>query len=125
MNFLRNWNSMDTNNFETAIQPFFWVEHENSFSVCLNVGEYKAAIFQTREEEGFEGNGYDWTSLAQVFLEELMPDLVEIVKFDPEADMFCAYSSKAELLKTFIVSFKETCENDTLIQSLFSRAELD
>ena len=104
------------------IKPFFWVEHENSVSVCLNVGEYKKEVFQTREDEGFEGNGYDWASLAQVFLDELNPDLEGIVKFDPEADMFCAYSSDTEALKTFIISFKDACENETLIQNLFSRA---
>ena len=116
---------MDTNNFEQSIKPFFWVEHEKSVSVCLNVGEYKTEIFQAREEEGFEGNGYDWGSLAKVFLEEQKPELIEVVKFDPEADMFCVYSSNTDALKTFIIAFKETCENETLIQDLFSRAELD
>jgi hypothetical protein len=116
---------MDTNNFEASIKPFFWIEHESSVSVCLNVGEYKTDIFQTREEDGFEGNGYDWTSLVKVFLDEKMPELTEVIKFDPEADMFCAYSSNTEALKTFIISFKKTCENDDFIQDLFSRAELD
>lgn len=116
---------MDTNNFQELIKPFFWVEHEKSVSVCLNVGEYKTEIFQTREEEGFEGNGYDWGSLAIVFLEEYKPELMEVVKFDPEADMFCAYSSNPDALKSFIIAFKEACENETLIQDLFSRAELD
>jgi hypothetical protein len=116
---------MDTNDFEEKIKPFFWVEHENSVSVCLNAGEYKAEIFQAREDEGFEGNGYDWASLAQVFLEELKPELMDIVQFDPETGMFCAYSDNEEALKTFILSFKNACENETFIQDLFSRAELD
>jgi hypothetical protein len=111
--------------FKEKIKPFVWVEHENNVSVCLNVCEYKANIFQTREDEGFEGNGYDWVSLAQVFIDEKMPELTDIIKFDPEADMFCAYSSNVEALKTFVISFKEACENDDLIQDLFSRAELD
>ena len=116
---------MDTNNFEELIKPFFWVEHGNSVSVCLNAGEYKTEIFQLREDEGFEGNGYDWGSLAKVFLEEQKPELTEVVKFDPEAGMFCAYSSDTDALKNFIITFKEACENETLIQDLFSRAELD
>jgi hypothetical protein len=111
--------------FEDKIKPFFWVEHENSVSVCLNIGEYKAAIFQTRDDEGFEGNGYDWESLAKVFIDEKMPEQNGIIEFDSEAGMFCAYSSNAEALKTFIVSFKDACENDELINDLFSRAELD
>ena len=48
-----------TKEFEKEITPFFWVEHEESASVCLNVGEYLQEIFDTREDEGFEGNGYD------------------------------------------------------------------
>lgn len=116
---------MDTNNFKELIKPFYWVEHEKSVSVCLIVGEYKTEIFERREEEGFEGNGYDWGSLAKVFLEELQPELMEDVKFDPEAGMFCAYSSNIDALKTFIIEFKEACENQTLIEDLFLRAELD
>ena len=116
---------MNTNSFKELIKPFFWVEHENNVSVCLNVGEYKSEIFQLREDEGFEGNGYDWGSLAKIFLEEQKAELMEVVKFDPEAGMFCAYSSNTDALKTFIIAFRETCENETLIQDLFSRAELD
>ena len=115
---------MDTN-FKEIIKPFFLVEHANSISVCLEVGDYKTEIFQRREEEGFEGNGYDWTSLAKVFVTEKEPKFKKIVNFDPEGSMFCAYSSDLEKLQEFIISFKQVCENDTLIQDLFSRAELD
>lgn len=116
---------MGISDLKEFIAPFFWVEHEKSVSVCLNVGDYKTEIFETREDEGFEGNGYDWASLAQIFLEEQKPELINIVKFDPEGSMFCAYSSDSDALKSFIVLFKQTCENETLIQDLFSRAELD
>ncbi|MEQ7801963.1 immunity 51 family protein [Pedobacter sp. ASV1-7] len=116
---------MSINNFKEKITPFFWVENGNNVSVCLNVGKYKTEIFQTREDEGFEGNGYDWASLAKVFIEELKPELIKTVKFDPEAGMFCAYSSSSDALKTFIIAFKEACENETLLNDLFSRAELD
>lgn len=33
-----------TEQFEKEITPFFWVEHEESASVCLNVGEYLQEI---------------------------------------------------------------------------------
>lgn len=116
---------MDIKKFEESIKPFIWVQHEKSVSVILNVGEYKSEVFQSREEEGFEGNGYDWGSLAQVFLDEKKPALDNIVKFDPEGSMFCAYSSNEAALKEFITSFKDACENDVVIRDLFSRAELD
>lgn len=116
---------MNSDNFEKTIQPFFWVEHESTASVCLNVGEYKTELFQSREDEGFEGNGYDWESLVRVFLEEQAPELSGRVDFDSEGSMFCAYSKDKETLKKFILQFKETCENKELITDLFSRAELD
>lgn len=55
-----------TEQFEKEITPFFWVEHEESASVCLNVGEYLQEIFDTRADEGFEGNGYVWTNSVQI-----------------------------------------------------------
>ncbi|WP_442604131.1 Imm51 family immunity protein [Paenibacillus sp. KN14-4R] len=108
------------------IEPFRLVAHDSgSISFIINVGKYKHEIFQTRAEEGFEGNGYDWGSLVAVFLEEKMPHLVDILRFDPEADMFVAYTDNKEALFSFAIAFKEACEDDSLIKDLFSRAELD
>ena len=114
-----------SNHFEEKIKPFFFVEHENTASLCLNVGEYKREVFEEREDEGFEGSGYDWQSLAIVFLDEKVPELKDAIDFDSEASMFCAYSSDIEALKKFALSFQEACEDDKLIKALFSRAELD
>lgn len=105
--------------------PFFGVNHADSASVSLNVGEYLQDVFDTRTEEDFEGSGYDWESLANVFLKERMPDLTEKVKFDSESSMFCAYSEDMAALREFIVGFKNACEDKALILDLFSRAELD
>jgi tetratricopeptide (TPR) repeat protein len=111
---------------ERKINPFKLVSHNNgSISLILDVGRYKHEIFQTRAEEGFEGNGYDWGSLAAVFLEEKMPHLVDIIRFDPEAGMFVAYSDNKLAILSFAIAFKEACEDDSLIKDLFSRAELD
>lgn len=108
------------------LKPFILVEQDNGgMSVILNAGSYKAELFQIREDEGFEGSGYDWASLATVFLEEKMPELADSIHFDPEADMFCAYSSNREAVQSFAAGFKAACEDDALIRDLFSRAELD
>ncbi len=108
------------------LTPFFWTDHDNgSASVCLNVGNYKPEIFLPRAEEGFEGNGYDWGSLARVFLNEKMPELQPEIGFDPEASMYCVYSKNKNALFEFSKAFKGACENETLIADLFSRAELD
>ena len=88
-------------------------------------GEYRQEVFDTREEEGFEGNGYDWVSLALVFLEEKMPELSNAIDFDPEGSMFCAYSSNLDALARFAQGFKEFCDDIEAMKDLFSRAELD
>ena len=111
---------------DDKIKPFILVEHESgSISMILNVGDYKNEIFQARENEGFEGNGYDWASLALVFLEERLPELKGIINFDPEGSMFCAYSNDKNAMHKFAIEFKNACENDELINDLFSRADLD
>lgn len=111
---------------EEKIKPFYLVDQSgNGASLCLEAGVYKQELFETREDEGFLGNGYDWASLATVFLEEKMPELLESIEFDPEAGMFCAYSSDKADLQRFATAFKEACENNELINDLFSRAELD
>ena len=88
-------------------------------------GEYRQEVFDTREEEGFEGNGYDWVSLALVFLEEKMPELSDAIDFDPEGSMFCAYSSKVDALSSFALGFKDFCDDIEAMKVLLSREELD
>lgn len=108
------------------IRPFVLVQHDNgNVSMILNVGEYKAELFESRADEGFEGNGYDWGSLAAVFLEETMPELAGVIRFDPEGSMFCAYSNQREAMYRFAAGFKQACEDDARIRDLFARAELD
>ena len=111
--------------FKKEIAPFTWIEHEGSASVCLNAGEYLQEIFDTRANDGFEGSGYDWESLAKVFLEEKCSDLIEKINFDSEAGLLCVYSKNIEALQEFIRGFKNACMDKTLILDLFSRAELD
>jgi hypothetical protein len=117
-----------TQQFENEIAPFLWVEYDDNSGagVCLNVvGRYLQDVFDTRSEEGFIGNGYDWGSLAQVFLEEKCSGLQSKIIIDSEAQMFCADSDNREALYHFILQFKKACEDKNLILDLFSRAEYD
>lgn len=107
------------------INPFTIIQNENSSSLTLEINDYKNEIFLKRADEGFEGNGYDWTSLSQVFLNEKMPELKDEIEFDSEAGMFCAYSVKKEVIEQFAIGFKSMCEDEDLMRDLFSRTELD
>ncbi|KAA1189409.1 tetratricopeptide repeat protein [Paenibacillus sp. B2(2019)] len=117
---------LEAESAEEDVAPFILVDQQGGgMSVILNVGSYRSEVFEARADEGFEGNGYDWASLAAVFVNEYMPEWVDTIHFDPEADMFCAYSENSEAIKQFAVRLKQACEDETLIRDLFSRAELD
>ena len=87
--------------------------------------DYKQNVFDTRQEEGFLGNGYDWDSLATVFLEEKMPELVDALSFDSEARLFSIGSEDVEAVKKFAVGFKAMCDDESEMTDLLSRAILD
>ena len=113
-------------NFSEQIAPFFWVKTTSGFSACLDAGDYKKELFESRVGEGFEGNGYDWTALAQVYLDEqCTAEIQNEISFDPEAGMFSAVSENEEALKKFILGFKQACEDKALLEDLFSRAKID
>ena len=111
---------------EERIKPFFMSEYEGTFSVCPDAGDgYLEEVFETRADEGFKGSGYDWESLARVFIEEKCPELSAKINFDPEAGMFAAYSKDKDAVIEFITKFKAACDDKELITELFGRAELD
>ena len=87
--------------------------------------DYKQNVFDTRQEEGFLGNGYDWNSLAAVFLEEKMPQLVDALSFDSEAGLFSIGSEDVEVVKKFAIGFKVMCDDESEMTDLLSRATLD
>ena len=109
---------------QEKIAPFVIVETDDSQSVCHYVDAFKKEIFQTRADEGFIGNGYDWASLAEVFIVEKMPELATEIELDPEAGMFCAFSTNSDALQKFAIEFRAMCNDDKLMKDLFSRAEL-
>ena len=111
--------------FVNKVAPFSWIEHgDGTASVTLYTDcYYKSELFETRKNEGFVGSGYDWVSLATVFIQEKIPELHDAINFDPEYLMFCAYSSNAEALKQFILMFKEACNDNDIIADIFSRAK--
>lgn len=64
---------MDYEKINEIIAPFNLLVYDEDLKnvrgslIYYPDGEYRQEVFDTREEEGFEGNGYDWTSLALVF----------------------------------------------------------
>ncbi len=101
------------------------VDGDVQYSFSLDTGDgFKEELFLTREDEGFEGNGYDWESIALVFLNEIAPELIECLEFDSEADMFCVYSDDYDRILDFADRFTEIVNDDDKLADLFSRAEI-
>lgn len=105
------------------IAPFFWVDQETGASVGLETGNYLQDVFASRADEGFTGSGYDWNSLARVFIQEEKSGLRGKLQFDSQEDLFSVYSKNTSALKEFIYAFREACEDHDKILNLFSRAK--
>ena len=87
--------------------------------------DYKQNVFDTRQDDRFLGNGYDWNSLATVYLEEKMPELVDALSFDSEEGLFSIGSEDVEAVKKFAIRFKALCDDESEMMDLLSRATLD
>jgi len=84
----------------------------------------KQDIFHERADEGWEGNGYDWTSIAHVLVDEELTHRKGDLSFDPEAGMFSAQGS-LEALQDLATEMQKIYNDDARIRDLLSRAELD
>jgi len=81
----------------------------------------KVPIFEAR---GWLGGGHDWASVARVILFERLPDLVDVVKFDPEASMFAAHGPPEAMLRLGAEMLRAYNDDDVL-RDFLSRAEID
>jgi len=54
------------------------------------------------EERGYSGNGYCWEGHIVQILEQLDPDLLDHIEFDPEAGAFYAIADSEASRKRFV-----------------------
>lgn len=112
--------------FEKKINPFYMVKNEDTYSVCLDTDkEYCKEIFETRKDEGSEGNGYEWEAIAKAYIKEYMKACDNKFEFDSEAGMLCINCSKKKELKDFIIQFKKFCENKEKLLEIFTQIDID
>ena len=113
-------------NADTATYPPFLLITGKYESLILSDKDMAArlSVFEERADEGWLGNGYDWTSIAKVLLDEKLSDIQGDVAFDPEAGMFSAHGPLAAL-KRLGQEMKQVFDNETILRDMLSRAELD
>lgn len=106
------------------IRPFTIVDYEVGGTLTLySVEDYKQEIFDTRKDEGFTGNAYDWIMLAEAFARDNMPDVLDDIAFEPESDILTVYADDSVLLESFAMQFKQALDNDEYIYPLFKSLE--
>ena len=105
--------------------PFILITGEHpSLILSDNDMSLMMSVFEESEDEGWLGNGYDWTSIAQVVLEEKLSDLKDKLEFDPEAGMFSAVGS-IDSLRRLGEEMKKVFDDENLLRDFLSRAEID
>jgi len=80
-------------------------------------------VFEERSE-GWLGNGYDWTSIARVVVEERLPEVRDDLDFNSEGGMFVAIGS-VEALRKLGEEMKRVFDDEASIRDILGRAELD
>lgn len=106
------------------IEPFIFIEYENNYTLILTELLYKYDVFKKRIKKDFDGNGFAMRCLAKTFIEKKLPEAKDIIKYDHESNMFCAYCNDKEIMIKFAYSFHDMCEDDKSIRKLFSKAKL-
>lgn len=106
--------------FDEDILPFYVVDNGDTFSACLDTSlKYK---FDEFESSGFEGNGYDWESVATVYMEQ-NDEFVDMIEFNSEAGLFEAFADDFDDIKRFISGFKTCCNDKDSFSELLEEAE--
>ena len=106
--------------------PFRLIGDETYDAIVLTDTEMEGRInvFEERSDEGWAGNGYDWTSVARVLIAESFPQYESKLMYDPEAGMFFVRGPR-EILKEIADELKKVYLDETRLRDLLSRAELD
>jgi hypothetical protein len=109
---------------KVTYSPFILWSEEARSTLILSDRDMVARTHIFEERSGWLGNGYDWTSIARVVVEERLPDLRDDLIFDPEGGMFVAIGS-IEAVKRLAEEMKKVFDDEASIRDILGRAELD
>lgn len=100
-----------------SIKPFHFLIHDDGKASFFFMSDafYNDPIMDILEAQTGTNrdyfNGYAWQKVVAKFIEENFSESAHLIKFDPEADMFSAYSTDVELLKNVIVKLHQMLSN--------------
>lgn len=80
--------------YDNSIKLIEMPEH-NAISVCVYIENDEILALGERINAEFDEaymNGYGWDAVIRFYVEQVDPELMNVVKTDPEAGMFSAYT---------------------------------
>lgn len=96
-----------------SLKPFHFLIHDDGKASFFFMSDafYNDPIMEILEAQTGTNrdyfNGYAWQKVVSKFIEENFGESAHLIEFDPEADMFSAYSTDVELLKDVAIGFHE------------------
>ena len=107
-----------------SFAPFVLLDEDIRMLVLTHDSMWlKQAIFEERLIDGWLGNGYDWTSLANFVIDERLVHLKGLIHFDPDDKLFSAIGPLDEL-KDLAVELRFIYFNNDRLRDLIDRAPL-
>lgn len=91
--------------------PFEFFESPKYSWIRLEADGYRSEVFEDATDGEWEGDGYDWTTLAKHLLQKL-PKIKNKILFDSESSYFIAYSISKEVLLEFLSSFQAIIDSE-------------
>ena len=76
-------------------------------------------------EHDYEGNGYCWEGHITQILEQLAPDLLDHIEFDPEAGAFFAYADSKTSMEKFVTLLSPIFSDLTKLATYVAAADRD
>ncbi|MEW6733097.1 MAG: Imm51 family immunity protein [Acidobacteriota bacterium] len=97
------------------------VKHEDgTFSLLFTDFDGTIGIF---EEMGMEGGGYSWHAVVDALVRMEVPELSKKLSYDPEASMFVAISSDANVLKEIARLIRNAIKDPQLLKMAITNAD--
>lgn len=104
-----------------AFAPCRFHDHRDiggDFSITLSADQGGDAF----AAQGHDGGGYAWQALVEDVLRDRDPELLGRVRFDPEADTFCAYGPDQEALRGVAVLIRALLADRAALDAAITHA---
>jgi len=102
-------------------------QHQGVWSITLAMGtiplEALSSVFQ--EEWGYVANGHAWQAVIEAYMRMHYPEDAARLRYDSEADMFCARSADIEPLKRIAQALRRMLDHPEELRTTLRQIDPD